>query len=436
MDQREILWQDFEVGEISRQSLLVETAKQIGMRIEQLTDLSHPRLLRDVAVERKNGRYFLGRETIPGLVSLGESLKDKLPEPEELCGWLITALEVLTYVHEAGINLEGVTLDNVYLSPEGELYLADYAPYRMLSAFRPLAHADEYRAPESFKDTARSAASDVWSLGVVAYRAACGVFPFTDKEAKLIGENILEREPLDPRYYNPKLSAGLAELILSLLTKDPAKRPTASSALNQARKLKEDGALRATSQEEEAFAKGADRKISQTQRSWQRKRFFRNNWGWFAGGIAVILILVSLFRSGKTEEIVTAKTTPLEVVKIYYQALDDLDVIALEQTIDPKVGKQTIDLVSRLHVIEKVNMGMRMQSVQNIEQKEPSPDLVQVDDLQIQGGKANGEARYTATYKLTMPGEGGKKTTSRRDSLLLRKVEGKWRIVELESVEL
>ncbi|HOB23158.1 MAG TPA: hypothetical protein PKI30_09925, partial [Bacillota bacterium] len=93
MDQREILWQDFEVGEISRQSLLVETAKQIGMRIEQLTDLSHPRLLRDVAVERKNGRYFLGRETIPGLVSLGESLKDKLPEPEELCGWLITALE-------------------------------------------------------------------------------------------------------------------------------------------------------------------------------------------------------------------------------------------------------------------------------------------------------------------------------------------------------
>ena len=81
------------------------------------------------------------------------------------------------------------------------------------------------------------------------------------------------------------------------------------------------------------------------------------------------MILVSLFRSGKTEEIVTAKTTPLEVVKIYYQALDDLDVIALEQTIDPKVGKQTIDLVSRLHVIEKVNMGMRMQSVQNIEKK-------------------------------------------------------------------
>ena len=26
------------------------------------------------------------------------------------------SLEVLTYVHEAGINLEGVTLDNVYLS--------------------------------------------------------------------------------------------------------------------------------------------------------------------------------------------------------------------------------------------------------------------------------------------------------------------------------
>jgi hypothetical protein len=432
MDQRKILWLDFQVGELPRQSLLVETAKQIGSRIEELTELSHPRFLRDIAVERKNGKYYLGRETVAGLTSLAEYLQNHTVQPEQFGNWLLAALDVLNYIHQAGIFLYGITLDNIYLSPTGELYLADAKPRQLLSTFTPISDTEEYLAPEVLKGQPSGAAADIWSLGVVAYRACCGVFPFADKEPQLVSENIAEREPLDPRYHNPKLSASLAKLILSLLTKEPAQRPTATAALLEAHKLA--GFCTASPREEAAFAQKAERKVLGTERSWQRKRFFRNNWGWFAGGLVVLLIGISLFRSGQTESVITAKTTPLEVVKIYYRSLNDLDVIAMEQAIDKKVGKQTIDMVSRLHVIEKVNLGMQMQSGQK---KEPAPDLVKVQELKIQGSQKGDSAVYTASYQFSLPAEGGgMQTTNRQDKLVLRKVEGKWRIVGLAAEEL
>jgi serine/threonine protein kinase len=432
MNERKLLWKNFQVGELPRQSLLVETAKQIGKRIEELTDLHHPHLLKDVAVERKDGHYYLGQETIDGLVTLEAYLKDHTPTPQQLVAWLESALGVLAYVHQAGICLEGLTLENIYISPAGELYLSDYAPSRQLAAFRPIAQEEEYLSPELFAGEERSFASDIWSLGVVIYRAACGTFPFTDQESKLICENILEREPYDPRYYNPQIGPGLAKLMFALLAKDKKNRPTAGSALEEVAELKEAGTYLANPQEEAAFAKQTT-KVERAERAWQAKRFLRHNWAWFAGILAVVLIGISLFRSGQTKPVVTENTTPLKVVQLYYKSLDDLDVIVMEQTIDKKVGKQNLDMVSRLHVIEKVNMGMQMQSGQ---QKGPAPDLVKVQDLKIQGEQSGGTARYTARYKLTLPGEGGFKTTPKQDRLVLRKVEGKWQIMELSSKDL
>lgn len=432
MSKKEILWKDFQVGELPRQSLLVETAKQIGKRIEQLTELSHPRLLKDVAVERKDGNYYLGQETIPGLIPLAEYLKDHSVTPKQLLTWLKTALEVLAYVHQAGICLEGITLENLYLSEAGELYLSDYAPRRRLAAFRPIAGEEEYFSPELFQGENRSSFLDIWSLGVVAYRAICGVFPFTDQEPKLVSENIMEREPFDPRYYNPQIGSGLVKLIFSLLSKEQKKRPTAQAALKQAQEIEAAGTYLASAEEETAFAKQTT-KVQRAEKAWQRKRFLRHNWAWFAGTLAVVLIVISLFRSGQTKPIVTENTPPLEVVQLYYKSLDELDVIVMEQTIDKKVGKQNLDMVSRLHVIEKVNMGMQMQTGQK---KGPAPDLVKVQDLKLQGGQRGKIARYTARYKLTLPGEGGSKTTLRQDELVLKKVEGKWQIVELISRDL
>ncbi len=429
---KQIAWQDFQVGELPRQSLLVETAKQIGKRIEELTDLNHPHLLRDVAVERKEGRYFLGRETKPGLVSLDAYLKDQIVTPEQLMDWLIIALDVLQTVHEAGLCLEGLSLQSIFISPQKEIYLTDRSPQRRLAAYRPLPQAEEYLAPELFGGQGHSQSSDIWSLGIVAYRAICGVFPFTDEQPKLIAENIMDREPFDPRYYNPQIGSGLAGLMLSLLTKDQTKRPGAAAALGLAREVEAAGTTLATGQEEAAFAR-QNTKVQRAERAWQRKRFLRHNWAWFAGGIAVVLIMISLFRSGQTKPVVTEQTSPRGVVELYYQSLDDLDVMVMEQTIDKKVGKQNIDMVSRLHVIEKVNMGMRMQGGQ---QKDPAPDLVKVQGLEIKGGKSGDAARYTARYKLTLPGEGGFKTTPKEDQLVLRKVEGKWQIVELASRDL
>lgn len=430
---QKLSWQDFQVGELPRQSLLVETAKEIGKRIEVFTELTHPHFLRDVAVERKEGHYYLGREAKEGLISLAEFLKEDTIPPEDFLEGLIVALDVLAFMHGEGVSLEGVTLESVFVAPSGEIYLTDYAPSNRLAAFRPQKEREEYFPPEYYQGVEANFATDVWSLGITAYRALTGVFPFADEEAKLISEKILEREPLDPRYYNPQISPGLAKFLLMLLEKNPEKRPTASEALAEARELQKGEGGRATEAEAQQYSSG-EQEIAKFERRWQRKRFCKNNWGWFAGGLALVLIIVSLFRGGQTKPTVTEQTTPRKVVELYYKALDDLDVLVMEETIDKKVGKQNLDMVSRLHVIEKVNMGMKMQSLE--QEKGPKPDLVQVRDLAIEGEEAQGVARYTARYKLTLPGEGGSKTTPKEDELVLKRVEGKWQIVEYESKDL
>lgn len=87
-----------------------------------------------------------------------------------------------------------------------------------------------YVAPEVLRRS-YSTAADMWSLGVVLYICLCGLPPFwgdTDDavfDMVLSGELDLETQPW------PSVSDEAKDLVKALLTRDPAKRPTAAEAL-------------------------------------------------------------------------------------------------------------------------------------------------------------------------------------------------------------
>ena len=74
-----------------------------------------------------------------------------------------------------------------------------------------------YTAPEVLKGEPASQKSDIWSLGVTLYVMATGTFPFASHE------DILTSPPVKPVFLN----AEFWDYIGKLLSKDPAKRPTA-----------------------------------------------------------------------------------------------------------------------------------------------------------------------------------------------------------------
>src|SRR5207253_645106 len=73
--------------------------------------------------------------------------------------------------------------------------------------------------------------SDVYSTGVVLYRALVGKLPFGGRVFAEVLKKVLEDEPVAPRKVNPKIALDLETITLRCLAKEPARRYPSAKAL-------------------------------------------------------------------------------------------------------------------------------------------------------------------------------------------------------------
>ncbi|MFI1991768.1 hypothetical protein [Actinoplanes sp. NPDC020271] len=88
------------------------------------------------------------------------------------------------------------------------------------------------RAPERLGAGDAGVASDLWSFGAMLYAAAEGRPPFARGDAAASPRALLSDPPAPPRLAGP-----LTPLILTLLDKDPARRPSAADVESRLRAL-------------------------------------------------------------------------------------------------------------------------------------------------------------------------------------------------------
>jgi len=81
-----------------------------------------------------------------------------------------------------------------------------------------------YMAPEQGRGETVDARCDLFSLGCVLYRMAAGVLPFKGNDTVSALLAVALHEPPPPSKLNPEVPAALSDLIMKLLTKDPAQR--------------------------------------------------------------------------------------------------------------------------------------------------------------------------------------------------------------------
>jgi serine/threonine-protein kinase len=205
-------------------------------RIANLVD--HPGVTEVFATGSFAGRPYLAMERLRGR-SLGDLLEDGPLPRDGALDILLELCDVLAAAHAAGVVHGDLKVDNVFVVDPGpgqtgaggrRTKLLDWGIARIAGEDDPLrgiiAGTLTYVAPEQIRCDELTPAADVYALGVLGYRLLLGEPPFrADSDLDLIRKHLCGVPP-PPRSKWPAIPGPLEAILLAMLAKQPAVRPS------------------------------------------------------------------------------------------------------------------------------------------------------------------------------------------------------------------
>lgn len=180
-----------------------------------------------------SGSAFLVMELVPG-DSLAKILeRDKSLAVDRVLDIVAQTARALFAAHEEGMVHRDVKPGNLLITPDGHVKITDFGIARVadqvsLTATGQVMGTVQYLAPEQATGKPASPATDIYSLGIVAYEALAGKRPFTgDSQMAIAMAQINEAPPALPSNIDQRVQ----NLILSCLAKKPAQRPDSALVL-------------------------------------------------------------------------------------------------------------------------------------------------------------------------------------------------------------
>src|SRR5271167_4902634 len=192
--------------------------------------LSHPNIVAIFDRGEWNGTYYIAMEYVAG-----RSLKTIVREqgaldPAAAIDIVVQILRGARFAHRRGVVHRDLKPHNVIVDEEGRARVTDFGIARAGASDMTLTGSimgtAQYLSPEQAQGQAVSAASDLYSVGVILYELLTGVVPFEGETAVAIAFKQVSAEPLPPSALNPALPATLDAIVLRALAKDPAHRYT------------------------------------------------------------------------------------------------------------------------------------------------------------------------------------------------------------------
>ncbi len=186
--------------------------------------------------ESEQGAYLV-MELVPGEPLSAKLQRESILPPLIVANLITQAAEGLTAAHESGLVHRDVKPGNLLITPTGTLKITDFGIARA-GAEVPLTKTGEvmgtaqYLSPEQAQGEIATEASDIYSLGIVAYEALSGKRPF-DAESQVATALAHIRQEVPP--LPSTVPSPVAQVVLSALAKSPQDRP--ASAVEFARKL-------------------------------------------------------------------------------------------------------------------------------------------------------------------------------------------------------
>lgn len=190
--------------------------------------LKHPNILSVFDFGYDDSVAYLVLELLEG-GTLAERLGAPMPL-QEVVRILRQVGSALDYAHEQGVLHRDIKPSNILIHKDATPVLADFGLARMVGSLRRITSSGtvmgtpEYMSPEQAADEPLTPASDLYSLGIVAYEMLTGRVPFqSDTPAATMLSHVTK--PVPPtRELRGELSAHIEGALHRALAKRPADR--------------------------------------------------------------------------------------------------------------------------------------------------------------------------------------------------------------------
>ncbi|MBA3457618.1 MAG: serine/threonine protein kinase, partial [Deltaproteobacteria bacterium] len=208
--------------------------------------ISHPNVVQVFATGTFDERPYIAMELLDG-TDLGSMVEKK-----GALDSMTAALAILDAAHglaaasKAGLIHRDVKPSNLVRLSDGRVKVTDFGLAKpmdpgsepALTAMGVVVGTPDYIAPEQARGEPIDERVDIYALGGTLYFLLTGVPPFRtgkpaeDKYLKVVARH-LRNPPPDATQANPSCDRELADLVLQMMAKKPAERPTYDDLVNQ-----------------------------------------------------------------------------------------------------------------------------------------------------------------------------------------------------------
>ncbi|PCH34951.1 Pkinase-domain-containing protein [Wolfiporia cocos MD-104 SS10] len=216
---------------VTKSSLKTKKAKtKLYAEIKIHRSLDHPNIVRFQECFEDDENVYMTLELCPN-GSLMDMLRRRrrFTEPESRF-FMVQLIGACQYMHTHQVIHRDLKLGNIFLDRNMNVKVGDFGLAALIEnpgeRKKTICGTPNYIAPEVLFDTANghSFEVDTWSIGVILYTLVVGRPPFQTKDVKAIYKRIRNNEYEFPA--DRAVSVPVQELVQSILTPDPQKRPT------------------------------------------------------------------------------------------------------------------------------------------------------------------------------------------------------------------
>ena len=204
-----------------------ESLKQFITEISLAGQLAHPHIVSILEASVTDDAGYVAMEYVPGGNLARYTLPDNLLPINIVLQIIFKCCGALDYAYRQGIIHRGIKPENLMLASGTDVKIADFGSsvfYKAQITQKVVVGSPSYMSWEQISGHRLTYASDMYSLGVVAYQLLTGVLPFRGKTITELFDAIGNQKAEPPSKHRKEIQPGLDRIVMHMIAKLPEDR--------------------------------------------------------------------------------------------------------------------------------------------------------------------------------------------------------------------